>query len=270
MTRAYIEKENNRTRYNTEDLNALLAAVDGSVVIKYEVQNYYGWGTKKEQRTTTPEVGRDLCGAQPLYGWDSGVAYVTDMYLKLKTPKGLLEYPEYQLCMLGALGQQQAVAPNTFVAELVTALIEHSLRGNWQIKRSTGIAQQVQQAATAISHEHQLRVMDRIEAPPEARRGLTPDEKLARLQSDSFYGGGGVLEGPSWAWRSGQRCPTGKWEWRISSAQEYYERELEARTKYIKQIEKLGGAVKLYETFPEYLRRLADEMEARGRFVGAE
>jgi hypothetical protein len=260
----FIGKDNNHTRYNTEDLNEIFDALHGEQItyVGRPAQPPYRGGSSQTKTIKSPCVS-----VKALYGDPGGdIVYLTEETLKLRTPTALVGYEAYQLCMLGSLGQEQAVAPNMFVKGIAETVIASCLgRIYAEPSAMRNIANQSAELASRISQEHSLRIMDRIECPPETRRQLTKEEKLARLLTDSFYGEGGLLEGPDWAWASGQRCPTGKWAYRIEAAQEYYERELAARNKYVKQIKELGGVPKPYETFPVYLRRLADEMETGRR-----
>jgi len=271
----FVEKERNVTRYNTDDLNEILASVDEARIV-YHITNYSGAGlirlTSRERiiRVQRERIIRvPQLKVSPLFA--SGVtAYCTGETLKIRTPKALADDPDLALMTLGGLGQQVPVAPSIVVESIARAVMLQAF-GGVCIYGDTRkeVSNLVRDLALELSKNHTLRVMDRIEAPEGARRKLTTEEALRRWKSDSFYGDGGVLEGPGWAWASGKRCPTGKWQYRIEGAQEYYERELAARTKYIARIKSLGGSVEPYETFPQYLRRLADEMEARRSFLEA-
>jgi hypothetical protein len=271
----FIGKDNNHTRYNTEDLNEIFDALHGEQ-ITYVGRSGYVYRPNSGGSSQTKTIKSPCVSVKALYGECMGkgrqsrghadssgdIVYLTEETLKLRTPTALVGYEAYQLCMLGSLGQEQAVAPNMFVKGIVETVITSCLGHIWaEPSAKQNIANQSAELATRISQEHQLRIMDNIECPPGARRRLSKEQKLARLLTDSFYGDGGCLEGPGWAWASGQRCPTGKWAYRIEAAQEYYERELAARNKYVKQIKELGGVPKPYETFPEYLHRLANAME---------
>lgn len=242
-----IDKADNYTRYNTEDLNLILQAI-GDLRFEYKT---YG----ERIRIAAVNVPRGL-RVGPLYGEKGGLSRLGPSWLRVRTPPGLIEHLELGgLELLGFLSSEPSLAPTDLVFSIV---IDFAMGMSSYAYRN--YATQAVEAAREIASKHRLRVMDRLEATPD-RTPLTPEQKLERLQSDSFYGPGGELEGPDWAWRSGSRCPTGKWEYRITAAQEYYERELAARNKYIRQIEDLGGEVVPYETFAQYLRRMADEME---------
>ncbi len=259
----FVEKERNATRYNTDDLNEILASVDG-VRIVYHTPSYGSGLPKRIEKII--EVPENL-KVSPLYGYgDSSTAYCTDMTLKIRTPKALADDPDLALMTLGGLGQQVPVAPTALVEFIARAVMKQMFSGTYLYGEAGIEAQEeISKIALEVAKNHTLRVMDRIEAPEGARRKLSTEEALRRWKSRGFYGDGGVLHGPDWAWRSGHRCPTGKWEYRIEAAQEYYERELAARTKYIARIKSLGGSVEPYETFPQYLRRLADEMDRGAR-----
>lgn len=56
-----------------------------------------------------------------------------------------------------------------------------------------------------------------------------------------------------------------KWESRIDDAMLYYNRERNHREKYRQKLLDLGESPNEYETFPEFLRRLADDYERRGK-----
>jgi hypothetical protein len=91
----------------------------------------------------------------------------------------------------------------------------------------------------------------------------TPEERAQRIAG--WYGTGGQLEGPSWGWRSGHRSATGEWYDPLEKSRKAYEREREHREVHRATLCSMGVEVKPYETFPEWLRRRADELERQKR-----
>jgi hypothetical protein len=283
----HIQKENNHTRYNTDDLNAILDKIRGRTVTNIGTHGGASAGRKTLQMTwetghgsgRSHGSGRTLA-VRPLVGERKSHHYrrshvfpfsdvvhlsnAPDGVLSMASPRTLSERDEYKLQMLGALGCEQPKAPDFLLEEVIRAVFAWRIRSAYVDHNDvSSVQQQVGKHIQEVMSSCKLRVMLRVEAGPAARRVLTPDEKLARLQGSSFYGPGGALEGPSWAWRSGHRAPTGKWERRIWDAKAYFERERKARNKYVTQIEALGGTAVPYETFPEYLRRMANELEGK-------
>ncbi len=87
-------------------------------------------------------------------------------------------------------------------------------------------------------------------------------KRLTKAESEQFhrklYGNGGEMGGSS---------RTHQWYWRhkLSDAERAYAREWTRRDKYREKLAKKGvelGSNELNETFPQYLRRLADELES--------
>lgn len=88
----------------------------------------------------------------------------------------------------------------------------------------------------------------------QSRNRLSVEESLAHMKE--LYGPGRVMRGSSRTW-------TGRW--RVSTIGYYYEREFDRREKWRTRFEAKGGVLQpdeIHETFPEYLRRMADEIEA--------
>lgn len=99
-------------------------------------------------------------------------------------------------------------------------------------------------------------ITDRIRDP---YRRLTQQQQIERLTE--LYGAGGELAGVGWGYRKGHRSGTWQWHGRVEDARAYYENERDARMEYGAKLKKLGVEVEPYETFPEYLRRMADLFE---------
>lgn len=251
-----IYKDDNHTRYNTDDLNALLEAV-ARERITFTTRDYRG--NEQSQSWSFSDVVGTIQSIQPLYGDCGLLALMGDSTLRVRTPAGLSEFPDLELAMIGAVGSGQL--PTLVVESLLMGLGERGTKSNYRV-RWYNVAEQAREVVKRLAERFPVRIMPRIEAPTEARKPSTPAKKLARLQSDSFYGAGGVLQGPDWAWRSGSRSPTERWKWRLEQCQEFYDRELTHRLGYAQKIRDLGGEPTPYETFPQFLRRMADEMEA--------
>ena len=82
---------------------------------------------------------------------------------------------------------------------------------------------------------------------------LTKEESVQRLLE--MYGPGKAMQGSRRTWSG---------HWRLERAEHYYYREWLRREEWRKKYEAKGGILEshwIHETYPEYLRRIADEME---------
>lgn len=261
-----FDTTNNHTRWSSADLEEFIRELgEVEVYCPADPNNRYA-----HPRTYHGHPGKELHlrNIRLLTGGGSDdLVKVGENTLHLRSPRWLADSGLQPLETLAA--SVADVAPKFFLQEIGVALFREALgvkgrSGRYYFQSNdhqtmvyAAIAKRVNDAIEAVP----VRVLGRIEAGPEARRVRTTEEKIERLRSDSFYGSGGVLEGPRWGYSVGHRAATGQWAGRISSARDYYDTELGARENHAATIRKLGGEVVPYETFPQYLRRVADEME---------
>lgn len=252
-----ICSSNNHTRYNTGDLNALFDAAR-EIVLTYQVKSYYQSSPENKQWRFGSAVD-SVESIQSLYGEEMPAVSMGDSVLKIKTVSGLSSHEDLQLAMLGQVSS--GILPDSVVYDMLVVIACRACPSGYGHNRWAALQDQVREYAKCLAADHKIRIMPRIESPPESRKPLTREQKLKRMLSDSFYGSGGVLEGPSWAWRNGNRSPTGRWAWKLDDCQRYYERELSHRLGHAEKVRELGGEPTPYETFPQYLRRMADSLE---------
>lgn len=115
--------------------------------------------------------------------------------------------------------------------------------------------------ALAVARTKPLRIMQKMQDRPPKSEPLTRAQRIDRYLG--FCGQGPVLRdlaGKHYL-RSGRRAC--EYQWRINGSAHYYEREKAYRDKYAEKAAALGATVVPYETWPEYLRRMADEYEAK-------
>jgi len=99
-----------------------------------------------------------------------------------------------------------------------------------------------------------IHILANIVDPPNKRK-LTQEQKIARSQA--LYGAGGTRLGTRWA--NPLLCH--EWQLRIEGAREHYEKELTRVAHWEAKLIGLGAPPTPYETFAQYLRRMADSMD---------
>jgi hypothetical protein len=241
-----MNKDKNKTRYNTEDLQKLLLdlydlRIDGRAILragKITSVEYFR-PASMEKRTSRRRYrgrGRD---------YPSRYASVGDTVLKIASPSCLAKVPSCQMELL------TGVLPREILFEAVTQIISASMPYSTTSKA-------IDRLANEVVDNHSVQVMERVERGAASRFKLTPQQRIDRLQSPSFYGMGGQLLGAPGGTRNGVRSSSARWKWRIAGAKRYYDRELASRMQHKPALEQCGVQVKPYESFAEYLRRLAD------------
>jgi hypothetical protein len=292
-----IERSQNKTRYNTDDLNLLWERVESfrltddrrfQEITRQALQDtsYNRFrlppeGLKVANLTQTAESSsgrrhytRGIRNWSFLGACTHRLSHASDNYLRVQSVARLRENEDFGLATVVSTCEETPVAPRALVVSILTTLADRAASGIRYRYKQTSIddkdlpllQEQVQRLIQAAANELTLRVMPRVESPEGSKHiPKTREEKIERLMSDSFYGPGGVLKGPRWAWRSGSRAPTRKWSIRIDSAQEYYERELVARMKHAETLRKLGVEPPPYQSFAEYLRQCANDIELRDK-----
>lgn len=266
-----ITDNKNFTRYETEDINALVHAV-GSVRAQYTYQDYRNntisgiYTPNVSNITTVRYIGMtELEKAQQRNRWRNRrshvgkYAIVTGTGLKILNPNELSKFDELAYFTLANV--ENPVLPAPVLQEVVELIVTYSLR-----TRYSGVVPDTvkQQVCNEVLADASIRINPKPSNPGAKRVKLTKEEKIERLQSDSFYGEGGVLEGPDWAWSSGGRAPTRKWTSRIHEAMQYYEREKNARERHAEALRALGVEPKPYQSFSDFLRDYAAELDNRG------
>lgn len=263
-----ITDNKNFTRYETEDLNALIHAL-GSVQASYTYQDYRNnncsgiFTPNVSNFTTVRYIGMgELEKAQQRNRWRNrrshvgNYAMITGNGLKILNPMELAKFDELAYFTLANI--ENPVLPAPVLQEIVELIVSYSLR-----IRYTGVVPEEvkKKVCEEVLADASIRINPKPNNPGAKRIKLTKEEKIERLQSDSFYGEGGVLEGPDWAWRSGSRSPTRKWTSRIEESRRYYDREKQSRERHADALRALGVEPKPYQTFSEFLRNYADMID---------
>ena len=271
-----IFKDQNHTRFNTDDLNAIMAAIEEQNFTMVSTDHYQRQvaytvqfenhirkvvTASEEQISRSPRRRRHQVEG-------SNVARVNKKagLLQILSLRALKEDSQHALALVGCLASETPVLPTSVAQTLIRTMMSGALtmapyRATFSDELKRHLQSKIEEIATKIP----IRIMPKVESGPVRRVKKTKEEKIEKLYSDSFYGTGGILEGPNWAWASGSRCPTGKWRNRISQAYYYYERELKARELHMQKLIDIAETPTRYESFAEYLRRMADEIEHTGR-----
>jgi hypothetical protein len=255
----------NLTRYSTADLDALVEVIlvgsegtPGKFYTDIRVE-YWNDGSRYGDEDPYDRFDREEYVQKPRIKNTWGQVVLPPV--RLASPKTLTDYMS-DLQVLASM--TQGFMPEQVVRQFMLAVAQrsHRAQGGYRNRRAEAPDWAVA-LVTRLAQERNLpkvRILPQVESP-QARRKLTKEERIDRYLSDGFYGSGGELEGPSWAWASGDRSPTGKWANRIYDAREYYRRELYARQKYLPKLRDLGVEPEPYESFSDYLRRMADKFE---------
>lgn len=267
------DKSVNHTRYNTDDVNDLLEAINDTVVF-FNTTDYRGNAQSVKLNTNVSDIQSlnyvslnalesrgNSYGRRRRHSSRGEISASTHATLRIANPKVIAEHSEYQLAMLGAMSGEHPVLPVEVVKDVVKTILRS--RSRWQHDSNTEPL--ILQVAEQLSASHRIRIESSIQSGADARKPLTKEEKIERLQSDSFYGQGGQLEGPRWGYRCGYRAATGQWKYRIREAQRYYDTERDHRAQYAVKLKDLGVEPVPYETFSQFLRRMADEIEGGRR-----
>jgi len=262
----YISKEDNHTRWNTDDLNNFVAAVQecrhrfeyvsgGEDVEITKVENLYG-------STETGRLGETF------------VKYGTSV-LKLRSStflegedNGL--HNQEKMEFVAAFCDDPIVMPAFMKRDLFLALTRtnHRFVGVPRWRRVAPDHDAMTRDFLLVENVA-IRLMPKVEAGPNARNRLSEEEKKAQqiARYRNWYGEGGELVGVDWGWRTGHRAATGQWKWPIEATCRYfYETELAARNQHARKIVDLGGeAPPPYENYSDFLRRMADELDNKTR-----
>jgi hypothetical protein len=244
MEQTMIDPTTNHTRYNTDDLNAFVEACCLSVKVTVNEYNY------NQRKNTRQEVymGTSFEPESVFYGKDSDDFRMTPSCLRIPSPGRILEEGDGDLSYLAALSEDR------LPESLVRHVAESAIRQYVKARRYSVVSVEIPELDLP-----QIRIEKNVQSGP--RKKCTKEEKIARLMSDGFYGPGGKLNGPEWAWRCGHRAPTAKWAYRIHDAAVYYEREKEHRETHAVALRKLGVEPRPYESFADYLRGIADKID---------
>ena len=254
-----IETESNFTRWSTEDLNKLI-----------EVANEQT-GTTKDYRGNARKVRLSLDFPKKivnLYGSDDFVS-MGEFTLKIATSRAVLSCDDEETVLraIGPLMKEKPEMPSFMKEQILRALVLRSHGWDYRSCREN-----FDPVLSSVARKVSIQLRAGVEAGPRKRQVVSPEQKKANriAKLKEWYGAGGELEGPDWAWRSGHRSATGQWSYPIREQAYYnYNRELLHRENHARELANLGVKVEPYETFPDYLRRLADELEATNRHYDA-
>lgn len=239
-----IDRSENYTRYNSEDLAGLMEELSESNLPG--IRNIRFTSVKYMSKIQSSHRRRRKA-------FNTGaVAFVKlgDTCLHIATLSKIAEVKQYQLEMMASPNH----LPHSVVHEIVVQVASRFARYDVSVSSVMAVADD-------LAGKHSIRIENRIERGPAKTRKLTVDEKIKRLQSNSYYGEGGKLLGAPSGTRCGHRANSWLWHDRIRQANRYYDRELAAKMKHAGKLRELGVKVHAYETFPEFLRRHADEIE---------
>lgn len=164
------------------------------------------------------------------------------------------------LLAMGTLCSDQPIMPEGMLKAVLRAVCGNT----WKMREIQTVLTGRQ---TSMDAEMQVFLTDRkvrvIKRKAEHKRPpRTKEQKIERLQE--LYGEGGVLSGPRWAYASGHRAPTYRWADKVAEARKFYDRELTARSRFERKLNDLGVQVEPYQTYAEYLRMIADELDEKG------
>ena len=241
-----IDPTTNHTRYNTDDLNAFIEAC--CVPVKVTVREYSYIASTRTTQKNVVTINTSFRPESVYYGRDRDDFYLTPDCLRIPSPTRILVEGDGDLSYLAALSEDRL--PESLVRYVAGNAIRKYVRSRRHSVESIEIPE---------LDLPQIRIHKNIQSGP--RKKCTKEQKVARLMSDGFYGPGGKLNGPEWAWRCGHRAPTAKWAYRIHDAAVYYEREKEHRETHAEALRKLGVEPPPYESFADYLRGIADKID---------
>lgn len=239
-----IDRSDNHTRYNTEDLAGLLEELSESNLLGMRNMRISSVRCMSNTNKKTTRRRRSFATGT--------LAFIKlgDTSLHIATLRSIGAVKEHQLEMMAHPNH----LPVSVVREIVIGVAGRFCR--YDVAASSVLS-----VANELATKHSIRIENRIERGPSRTKKLTVDEKIKRLQSNSYYGEGGVLLGAPSGTRSSHRSSSDLWKTRIRQANRYYDRELSAKMKHASGLKALGAKVEPYETFSEYLRRCADEIE---------
>ena len=225
--------EKNYTRYKTDDLLRLFGMIERT--------------TRKMNRTNGNFMR--LLRSRTATGWtleESDQAEIKKVKIFVPSPESI-----YQLYPAEALTTPDRIPLDALLLNFALPLTAEVLRTtvSW-LERNGQASPLLREAIQAENIE--LHVLPaKVEKPPPSRK-LNEAEKRQRLRE--LYGSGGELAHPG----SGRGA---SWQYEFQSTRRRYEAELARRMNHRSKLLEIGESVPLYETWPEFLRRLADEHE---------
>jgi hypothetical protein len=238
----------NNTKYSTEHLQELADAClqpsthkDSTVDFNYRDFDVGEEGWCRLGKTDGYKSERRNSGAL----WRSPV----DFRLYVPKPRYWDDIRSNMSLVADSLSGENDLAPLQFTRDVAAALLRlneyfmpYAARGNRRIELSPEVV------CRRIPMDNKL--------PPQTRKKLTVDEAKQRLLEE--YGPGPVMKGSSSTYAG---------QWDLRDAEYYYTREYQRRDDWRRKYEEKHGVLPArlnLETFPQYLRRMANEIECRG------
>lgn len=233
----------NHTPYDTEQLRELLSAVASFEYREESVRSQY----QRYPRFNRNNRARVTYKIEPLYGTDELVS-IGKTVIRIAAPKRLFEhFPLAGLAVAVTYGQadEPMPLPPRMLGEVAEQLLCKAFsdfswrqRGNAQIR-------DVQTWRDGLEKELHLLVHSTARDKKPASPKRTKTEKVDRMWT--HYGQGGEVD-------SGY---TGQ----IERLAECYSKELKRKQKWGEKLKAAGEIVPPYESFPEFLRRIANQAE---------
>lgn len=265
-----ISKDRNFTRYNTEDLNIILDTFHNWNCCF----SYTDWNNRPMMARLNTDVSDiecvktapvDMRLTEPYRGRKrtcvgSGIIGVSRSTLSIRSPRGLMK-GDLTLAMVAA--EASGEMPSAVIVEIFLNLYAHFNNRRTEDFNTKG-SQKLKEFVEENVPKLRLRLEKKSEAGSSRNPPLTKEQKIERLLSDSFYGQGGELRGPFWGYKTSRRAATGQWLSRIRDAACYYKTERDAREVHAEKLRTLGHEPEPYETFSDFLRRVADEYDQHG------
>lgn len=244
--------ENNQTRYSSEDINAIVAAMVNSLTSDLKVSprkltvRYWNGGTTK-RRWVYPHATLGLSEKGPWYTADP---YGKAEGVSIVSPKRLTEMisPAEALGVAGLGEEGQVLPPSVMPQVLFAVLIQAGIRRASYTQRKSESDLLARYALGTCGHMR-VRVMPSIEDP--ANTVKNPPEVVLANKIEVYTRG-------SYQRQLGYAMSN------ITSRIEDYEKNWRKLEKQKAKIEKMGGTVPhRYLTPAEVLRQTADEIEKR-------
>jgi hypothetical protein len=221
----------NHTRYATEDLQQIIDAAMVHVQTKQQGQ--------KSRRTDTPLLVEYRYGTK-----DGKLVSLGKTTLKLASLTDL--WVAYPLHGIGSV-EGMVHLPSQVNQQLGDVILEWGLRWGFKQFQTQPPYEQFQQQLAKIK----VRILPEVVDKKPPARKLTDDERMAKLLERCGPGGQLVSVGTEFD----------RWGDHMKTARIRYERELDCRDKYRSKVLQAGGFVQPYETFADYLRRTALEID---------
>jgi hypothetical protein len=221
----------NHTRYATEDLQQIIDAAMVHVQTKQQGQ--------KSSRTDAPLLVEYRYGTK-----DGKLVSLGKTTLKLASLTDL--WVAYPLHGIGSV-EGMVHLPSQVNQQLGDVILEWGLRWGFKHSQTQPPYGKLQQQLAKIM----VRILPEVVDKKPPSRKLSADERMVKLMERC--GPGGKLDSVGMEYD--------RWSEKIKDGRIRYERELAYRDKYRSKILQAGGFVQPYETFADYLRRTALEID---------